>query len=408
MASKAKCVRNRVSRTKSFKLKPLYAAMLPLLILGIPNNAVAASCAAGAITIANSSGGCDVDGVNAVTTVQFLNNSLSSDRLNLIGNSPSGAVTNVTNDDGNVTVSGVVTSQNTFGVGGGGRLESFTVNNGATFNLGHNVRASIGQIFGLVNHTAGTINISLAFQFHGTYVQSGAAAFTGNVTVFSAGSITLTTGGISGTINGLGGASRGALVFAGDFDIVSAIGGTNSLASITVNDSVTLTLDQNASATTFTVGTGTTGIVNQSAGTVTATNLNINDGAAHNLSGTGAIAATNIALGTGGSLNVNQTGNTTIAATISGAGSFTKTNTGTGSFFPAPMRIVVAQRSVAAYCKVRQLLYKATLPTLPMSPLTKRRLAPMPALSVARVVSLKPIPARSFFPARITIVVVPR
>lgn len=50
---------NDLGRFKK-KLKPLYAAMLSLMVFGMPSNALAASCAAGAITIAKCSGVCDM------------------------------------------------------------------------------------------------------------------------------------------------------------------------------------------------------------------------------------------------------------------------------------------------------------------------------------------------------------
>ncbi|WEJ62439.1 autotransporter family protein [Thiomicrorhabdus lithotrophica] len=323
------------------KLKPLTAAMLPFLILGVFNNASAASCAAGAITIASSSGGCEVDGVNAVTTVQFQTGVTTADRLILQGgNTPSGAVTNQTNLQGVVYIEATTTSQNSFGTAGSGHLQIVTVQNSTTFNLGHNLATRHLQLSsGTVNQTAGTVNIAptlagiLSVLNGGSYVQSG----TGVLHIGSGALMSLTGSGTATIVNQGSGEFRGinggggTLIFAGNYNTDAVLGPSNGfrLNIIRVNDGVTLTLDQTSFSNTFNVGQGASGILNHSAATLTTTNLNINDGAVYNLSGTGGIAATNITIGTGSSLNVNQSGNTSVASTISGTGGLTKTNTGT-------------------------------------------------------------------------------
>jgi fibronectin-binding autotransporter adhesin len=324
------------------KLKPLYAAMLPLMLSGVVNHAQAASCAAGAITIASGSGGCDVDGVNAVTTVQFQTGVSSplgfgGDELLLKGVSPSGAVTNQTDGEGKVTidVSTTVNSQNSFGVAGTGDLAVIKVFNNAIFNLGHDAAATDVRVVatGTLNQSAGTITttelqVGNTGVSAATFTQSGTGVVNAtNIDIAAISQLTLLNQG-SGTINGLA-TNNGSLIFAGNYDTDSAIGGSRRLRTITVKDGVTLTLDQNASATTFNIGEGASGIVNHSAGTLTSTNLNINNGATHNLSGTASINSTNIAIGTGSSLNVNQAGNTSIASIITGAGVITKAGTGT-------------------------------------------------------------------------------
>ncbi len=259
--------------------------MLPLMVFGVTGDAVAASCTAGANTITFGSGGCDVDGVNAVTTVLFQGSpSITQDPLILKNNAPSGAVTTDTNNRGTVQVeTGTTTSANTFGVGGAGPIILLQVGQStgtSTFNLGHDLNtANLGlgggsTEIGILNQSAGTITTPIfTIVTNSSFTQSGSGILNvgaGGILLGFLGpgaTLTLVNQG-TGTINGIN-ATEGALIFAGDYNTDATIGGVQPLASITVNDGQTLTLDQNASATTFTVGQGTTGILNHSAGTVT-------------------------------------------------------------------------------------------------------------------------------------------
>ncbi len=93
-----------------------------------------------------------------------------------------------------------------------------------------------------------------------------------DITIDAGGTLTLTNQG-NGIIDGAS-AGVGNLVFDGNYDTDSAIGGTFSLASVTVNAGSTLTLDQTLNAGTLTIG----GVVSKaSADTLTATTT-INDG----------------------------------------------------------------------------------------------------------------------------------
>ncbi|WP_373018370.1 autotransporter-associated beta strand repeat-containing protein, partial [Thiomicrorhabdus sp.] len=325
---------SRIFRTK---LKPLVVAMLPLLAFGNMNYANAGSCAAGAVTIASGSGGCTVDGVNPVTTVEFLPGVTNSDPLKLTGgNAPSGAVTTQADGRGMVSVEASTTSQNSFGIAGTGDLNLVTLRNGSTFNLGHDLAANFLNINGTLNQTAGTVTLNSDMDLtlpNAVYNQSGTGVLHGTrIILGSTGTLILQNQG-SGVIQGST-PNHGALIFAGNYDTDSVLGintggSSGSLASITVNDGVTLTLDKNASATTVNVGQGASGILNQSAATLRATNLNVNNGATYNLSGTGVVNATNISIGSGASLNVNQAGNTSIASTVSGSGAITQNGSGT-------------------------------------------------------------------------------
>ena len=314
------------------KLKPLTAAMLPFLILGVFNNASAASCAAGAITIASGSGGCEVDGVNAVTTVQFQTGVALTDLLTLQGgNTPSGTVTTQTNSRGFVVIEANTTTQNTFGAVGA-QLQIVRVINNSIFDIQHDINSRFLQSndTSTINHSAGTVTTGSYFSPR-NYVQSGTGVLnTGDFTSFSSGAIATIVNQGSGEFRGVGGGG-GTLILAGNYNTDAALGPDNDfkLDTIRVNDGVTLTLDQTSFSNTFNVGQGASGILNHSAATLTTTNLNINDGAAYNLSGTGGIAATNITIGTGSSLNVNQSSNKSVASTITGTGAITKAGIGT-------------------------------------------------------------------------------
>ncbi|MFA6284508.1 MAG: hypothetical protein WC633_10230, partial [Desulfurivibrionaceae bacterium] len=229
------------------------------------------------------------------TTVTFSSNPQKILILN--GAAPSGNVTNLTNGQGVVTVQGTVTSAAKFGnsLFPGHYLQSQTVNDGATFNLGHELSAvtvTVGQgVSGALSQSAGFINASdLILSSGATLTQSGSG-------VIQAGAITLGNNAFltlknqsSGTINGAE-AGQGELTFTGNFDteVDAALGSTKSLASITVADTGNLTLDQNASATTFTVGQGTSGTVTQSAGTLSANTLVVDANGSFIQSGSGVV-----------------------------------------------------------------------------------------------------------------------
>lgn len=165
-----------------------------------------------------------------------------------------------------------------------------------------------------------------------TFTQSSTGVINANTTIATGGTLTVVNQG-TGTIQGAG-AGQGALVFGGNYNTDAVLGGT-SLASITVNDGVTLTLDQAASATTFNVGEGTSGIVNHSLGTLTATTLAIKSGAIFNQSGGAITAATTIQ--NGGTMNVSAAFTHTGTLTLGGGASGTldlagNTVTETGAF----------------------------------------------------------------------------
>jgi outer membrane autotransporter protein len=142
------------------------------------------------------------------------------------------------------------------------------------------------------------------------------------MTIGSGGSLSLRNQG-SGTIDGSG-VGLGSLTFTGNYNTDAAIGGTNSLASIMVADGVNLTLDQNASTTSFIVGQGTSGTVSHSAGIITATTLAVGAGGSFTQSGTGVVNAA-MTIGSGGSLSLRNQGSGTIDGSGVGLGSLTFT-----------------------------------------------------------------------------------
>ncbi len=204
-------------------------------------------------------------------------------------------------------------------------MASLTVDDGVTFSLGHNLAATTvtvgsGAGTGVINQSAGTLTATtLIIGAADSFTQSGTGTLAAtNTTIATGGTLTVVNQG-TGTIQGAG-AGQGALVFAGNYNTDSVLGGT-TLASITVNNGVTLTLDQAAStAGAFTVGTGASGVVTHSAGTLTAATLVIASGATFTQSGGAITAATTIQ--DGGTLNVSanftHTGALTVGSGASG------------------------------------------------------------------------------------------
>jgi outer membrane autotransporter protein len=177
-----------------------------------------------------------------------------------------------------------------------------------------------GGISGILNHSGGTlITDSVIINAAGTYTQSATGILNAtNTTIGDGGTMTLVNQG-AGAIDGAA-AQEGDLIFAGDYDTDSAIGDTNSLSSVTVNDGATLTVDQNLEANAVNVGQGTSGVLNQSAGTLATATLTINNGGTYTQSGTGVINATDIGIGTGNTLVLANQGTGVIDGLAAGTG----------------------------------------------------------------------------------------
>jgi len=313
-----------VSRSKAFA-GALAAALVSFIVVN-EARAAATVCNNGAIATIDI-GDCTVVAGTIPTTVVFTSNEST---LFLNGAVPTGAVTTAIGGQGKVVVQSTVTSAADFGNGGGGRLDSLTVNDGTTLNLQNSFYTStiaVGQgTSGVLNQSAGIISrevntttpTALTIGAGGAFTQSGTGVLYANTTIATGGALTLVNQG-GGTIDGAG-AGQGALTFAGNYNTDAAIG-TTSLASVTVNNGVTLTLDQNLSATTVNVGTGASGVVNQSAGTLTATTLAIKAGGTVTQSGTGVIHASNTTIATGGTLTVVNQGTGGIQGAGTGQGS---------------------------------------------------------------------------------------
>ena len=127
------------------------------------------------------------------------------------------------------------------------------------------------------------------------------------ITLGDGATLTLVNQG-SGAIDGAN-AGEGDVVFVGEYDTDSAIGATNAINSILVKDEATLALDQDADVTTVTVGEDISGVLNQSAGTLTADTVTINPGGTFTQSGTGVLNTNNatITIAEGATLTlVNQ------------------------------------------------------------------------------------------------------
>jgi len=143
---------------------------------------------------------------------------------------------------------------------------------------------------------------------------------TPTITIGDSGVVTLQNQNTEGTI-AIDGATDGVgeLVFTGEWDTDAAIGGTSSLAKVTVTDTGALTLDENLDATTILVE----GTVTQTAGTLTAgsNTLIVAAGASFTQSADGVLNSPTVVIGDLGTVTlVNQNTEGTVAFDGANAG----------------------------------------------------------------------------------------
>jgi fibronectin-binding autotransporter adhesin len=262
--------------------------------------------------------------INAATT-------LGSGASLTLKNQGTGTIDGAAAGQGTLTFSGNYDTD--AAIGGTNRLAAINVNNGVTLTLDQNARASSVTVgagtSGVLNQSAGTLTATtLTVNAGGTLTQTGSGIINAATTLGSGASLTLKNQG-TGTIDGAA-AGQGTLTFSGNYDTDAALGGTNRLAAINVNNGVTLTLDQNARASSVTVGAGTSGVINQSAGTLTATTVTVNNGGAYSQSA-GTLSATTLAISAGGSLTQTGTGVINANTTLGNGVSLTLKNQGSGS-----------------------------------------------------------------------------
>ncbi|MES2386027.1 MAG: autotransporter domain-containing protein [Pseudomonadota bacterium] len=262
--------------------------------------------------------------------------------LTLRSSETGGTINGIADGQGTLIIDHEFTSE--YALGGTHRLHTITVNSGATLSLIEsspntgNATADTVNVNGTLNQSAGTLTATtLALGNNASVTQTGSGVINAATTLGSGATLSLRNQG-SGAINGAAD-GQGTLSFTGSYNTDAAIGATHGLAAINVNDGVTLTLDQNASATSVTVGQGASGIVNQSAGTLSATTLAINAGGTYTQSGGsisasalnvhgsfthegGSLSALALAIKNGGVFNQNGSAGITAATTIYDGGTF--------------------------------------------------------------------------------------
>ena len=277
-----------------------------------------------AITVVQSVLNLSGNGAITVSPIALRNNST----LNLSG---SNTYTGIEDDgSGSLNIVGDATSGGNYtGFG------SITVNDGTTFNLGHSYSSSstvftIGQgTSGILNHTAGNIQLNnLTVAAGGTYTQSGTGTLTAtSISIGTGGSVTLANQGV-GSFNGAA-AGQGALIFAGNYNTDAALGGINALNSITINDGVTLTLDQIAAANSLNIGGGASGALLLGGANLIDDNtaVTVNNGASFDLPGNNKTIGSLAGAGNLGAGGDNTS--TSVSGIISGSGGLTKQGIGT-------------------------------------------------------------------------------
>ena len=196
-------------------------------------------------------------------------------------------------------------------------LASVTINVGQVLTLDQNSDVTTFNNNGTVNQSAGTLTAAtLNIGDNDTYTQTGTGVL--NTTTTNVGNgATLTllnqgTGIIRGAADG-----QGDVVFSGSYNTDAALGESlRTLASITVNAGQILSLDQDGDVTTL----NNNGTVNQSAGTLTATTLNIGDNDTYTQTGTGVLNTTTTNLGNGATLTLLNQGTGIIRGAADGQG----------------------------------------------------------------------------------------
>ena len=247
--------------------------------------------------------------------------------LTLRSSETGGTINGIADGQGTLIIDHEFTSE--YALGGTHRLHTITVNSGATLSLIEsspntgNATADTVNVNGTLNQSAGTLTATtLALGNNASVTQTGSGVINAATTLGSGATLSLRNQG-SGAINGAAD-GQGTLSFTGSYNTDAAIGATHGLAAINVNNGVTLTLDQNASATSVTVGQGASGIVNQSAGTLSATTLAINAGGTYTQTGTGVINAATT-LGSGATLSLRNQGSGAINGAADGQGTLSFT-----------------------------------------------------------------------------------
>lgn len=294
-----------------------------------------ASAAANTVTVGQGSSGALIQNAGTVTTNSLVINDGASYTLNTgvlnggvitigSGGSLTGDLIHYTTIDGIAAGQGSVTFQgnhNTEGaLGGSNALAAITTTDGFTFTLDENASTTTFNANGTVNQTAGTLTAgTLAIGAGDSFTQSGSGVINAtNTTIDTGGTLTLINQG-SGAIDGAS-AGTGALVFGGNYDTDSALGGANALSSITVNNGTTLTLDQAAAATSFVFA----GVVNKSGAASITGDTTVQDtgtlSVAADFTNTGNLA---VGSGTGGTLSIGT-------STLTVGGTF---DLGTGATF---------------------------------------------------------------------------
>ena len=199
----------------------------------------------------------------------------SNSTLALSGTAVNGDIKGTSDGVGNVTVSDNLTLNNNLG-SSDKSLAAVTVASNKTLAVGSN------------NIDATTVTLA-----------------SGSVMQLASGTV---TGNIAGSSSGIG-----TVTFTATQTTAGTIGQSTSVGTVVVNNSATVTLGDDVTASTITVGSGASGQLNTNAKNITATDVNLNSGATLNV---------NVASTISGAINGTSSGVGTLQ--LSGSGSITQ------------------------------------------------------------------------------------
>ncbi len=202
-------------------------------------------------------GSLTVDGDIKASTIAIGQGSGTASFELLTANNLTGNVTVYNNST--ATFSGSASVTGNIGVSNGAtlNLNSGTVSGsirGTGFRYGtvnFNDNFSLSNVVGTADTTLSSINIAA----NKTVTAGSNSVYANNINLNSGSIFNIGTGSINGTIDGTS-SSVGTVVVSGNNTLSGAVGSTNGIAALNINDGVSLTLQSSSKAQTVTVGQG--------------------------------------------------------------------------------------------------------------------------------------------------------
>ena len=198
----------------------------------------------------------------------------------------SGTIDGAASGEGQLEISHDFTSGGNIGTATA-NLNNITVDNGASFTLANNASAN-------------TTTIS-----NGYLIVGNGNTLTSNVTITNSGGLRVGTATVVGTIDGDSSTPHGLLEFTGSSTPTADIGSGHPLQIIYIDNNATLSSAHNITANFIDLGSGASGTLTQTAGTITSY-LQLNAGTIYNYNGgsfSGAIEGLGSSTGT---VNINH------------------------------------------------------------------------------------------------------